>query len=455
MAPPKTLLTRTPRLSVAVIGGGWAGLAAAVTLVKAGHAVTVLEMAGQLGGRARSVEMDGLVLDNGQHILIGAYTATLDLMRRVDADPQALLHRMPLRFVDGQGQGLALPGGPAVPAFLRGVLAHPHWSGREKLALLRRCALWALQRFRCQPQDSVADLARGLPARLRDELIDPLCVAALNTPAEEASGTVFLRVLQDSLFAGPGSSDLLLPRVSLGALFPIPAARWLEAAGATVRRGHRVQQIQPTSDGWQVDDQRHDRVVLATPPLEAARLVRPLKPAWADRAEALRFEPIVTAYVRLPGIRLPAPMVALPGPAPHQAAQFAFDHAHLRDEPSASGLLAFVISGAQPWLDRGQAATEAAILQQAARLAGGDLPYGTRVLKLIAEKRATFRCTPALAGQRPPAEVSRGLQAAGDYIAGPYPATLEGAVRSGVAAAQRVTDAQRPPRRDGPTTAMR
>lgn len=455
MSVPQALLTRAPSLSVAVVGGGWAGLAAAVTLVKAGHAVTLLEMAGQLGGRARSVDIEGMVLDNGQHILIGAYTATLGLMRQVEVDPDALLRRLPLTFVDGQGQGLVLPGGPALPAFLRGVLAHPHWTAAEKFALMRRCALWALRRFRCGPRDTVARLAHGLPARLRDELIDPLCVAALNTPADEASGTVFLRVLKDSLFAGPGSSDLLLPRASLGALFPVPAARWLESAGASVRRGHRVQQLQALPDGWRVDGERYDRVVLATPPLEAARLVRPLKPGWADRAEGLRYEPIVTVYVRLPGVRLPMPMVALPGRAPHQAAQFVFDHRHLNDAPGSRGLMAFVISGAQPWLDRGQAATEAAILQQAAVLAGGDLPYGTRVLKVIAEKRATFRCTPALADQRPPQEVSRSLHAAGDYIAGPYPATLEGAVRSGIAAARAATGPDSGTRRSEATPAMR
>lgn len=449
------LLTRTPRLSVAVIGGGWAGLAAAVTLVKAGHEVTLHEMAGQLGGRARSVDLDGLVLDNGQHILIGAYTQTLALMRLVDASPDQLLLRLPLTFVDPQGRGLALPPGAAIPAFLRGVWAHPGWSRAEKMALLQRCARWGLKRFQCGPHQTVADLAAGLPTRIRDELVDPLCVAALNTPAPEASGSVFLRVLQDSLFSGTGSSDLLLPRADLGALLPVPAARWLEGAGATIRRGHRVQTLQAGTDGWRVDGHRHDRVVLATSPLEAARLVRPLKPAWAERAESLRYEPIVTAYVRLPGVRLPAPLVALPGRAPHQAAQFAFDHGQLRDSPLSSGLMAFVISGAQPWLDRGQAATEAALLQQAALLCGGDLPYGTRVLKVIAEKRATFRCTPALAVQRPPPEISRGLVAAGDYVAGPYPATLEGAVRSGIAAARAAEAAPGSGRPGGPSSAMR
>ena len=290
-------------------------------------------------------------------------------------------------------------------------------------------------RFSCDPGTTVAGLAAGLPATLQQQLIDPLCVAALNTPADEACGAVFLRVLKDALFSGAGSSDLLLPKVSLGALFPLPAARWLEEAGARIVRGHRVRQLRPVNGRWEVDGQTFDRVVLAAPPLEAARLVRPLKPGWADRAESLRYEPIVTVYLRLPGVKLPAPMVALSADGPSAAAQFVFDHGQLQGLPATRGLMAFVISGARPWLDRGQAATEAAVLQQARRLAGGDLPYGARILQVIAEKRATFRCTPQSRASRAPMEISRGLRAAGDHVAGPYPATLEGAVRSGIAAA--------------------
>jgi hypothetical protein len=128
-------------------------------------------------------------------------------------------------------------------------------------------------------------------------------------------------------------------------------------------------------------------------------------------------------------------MVAMPatGNLGPQAAQFVFDHGQLRGRPETSGLLALVISGARPWLDRGPQATEQAVLRQVASLTGGDLPYGTRVLRTVAEKRATFRCTPALL--RPGAEIASGLWAAGDHVDGPYPATLEGAVRSGVAAA--------------------
>jgi hydroxysqualene dehydroxylase len=440
MSSPRSidhLLVKTPRLNVAVVGGGWAGLAGAVTLVRQGHRVTLYEMAGQLGGRARQVDVEGMALDNGQHILIGAYRETLRLMKLVDVDVDRVLLRRPLQLVDAKGSGLVLPAGAPVPALLAGVFRHPRWSAGERLALLSAASGWAIGRFRCAPATTVAELTASLPAAVRHELIDPLCVAALNTPAEEASGQVFLRVLRDALFTGRGSADLLLPRVTLAELFPLPAAHWLEEAGAVLCRGLRVHQITPHSDGWLVDGQRFDRVIVATPALEASRLLRPINTAWADQAEGLRYEPIITAYLRAPGARLAAPMVALAGPSQQTPAQFVFDHGQLQGTPMTSGLLAFVVSGARPWLERGLPQTEQAITRQAAALLGGDLPYGARVLKMITEKRATFRCTPNL--HRPSIEVAPGLLAAGDHVAGPYPATLEGAVRAGIAAAERVT----------------
>src|SRR5512139_3631789 len=118
-------------MRVAVVGGGWAGIAAAVRATQAGHDVRLLEMAPQLGGRARGTCVDGLRLDNGQHILIGAYRDTLSLMATVGADVDALLGRHRLALVDACGRGLRLPDGAAVPALVRGILGHRDWSLSE------------------------------------------------------------------------------------------------------------------------------------------------------------------------------------------------------------------------------------------------------------------------------------------------------------------------------------
>ena len=416
----------TPR-RVAVVGAGWAGIAAAVHARRAGHAVELFEMAPGLGGRARSVPLDGCTLDNGQHILIGAYRATLELMAIVGADASQLLHRMPLALSYPDGQGLRLRGGAAIPAFVRAVLGRRGWSWSERLALLRAASGWALARFRCAEDLSVARLCRRLPPAVQAQLIEPLCVAALNTPAAQASARVFLRVLHDGLFGGPGSSDLLLPAAPLGALLPEPARRWFGQHAVRVHTRRRVAQLQRAQRGWQLEGRDFDAVLLACSAAEAARLCETIAPEWARQAAALRYEPIVTVYLRSPGTRLALPMMALhAGPA-----QFVFDLGALG---GATDVFAFVISGARDWVDAGLEATAQATLQQAL----GAFPSGTwarpALLHVAAEKRATFQCTPGL--QRPPAAIAPDLWAAGDYVAGPYPATLEGAVRSGRHAAQ-------------------
>ena len=124
-------------MKLAVVGGGWAGLAAAVRATEAGCHVTLFEMAPQLGGRARGVEVDGLALDNGQHILIGAYTRTLALMRTVGTEPGRLLLRQPLSLGYPDGRGLRLATGPAWLAFARGVAGCRGWTMRDKSSLLR------------------------------------------------------------------------------------------------------------------------------------------------------------------------------------------------------------------------------------------------------------------------------------------------------------------------------
>ena len=422
------------RQRVAVVGAGWAGLAAAVHATEAGHAVTLFDMARKAGGRARSTETAAGTLDNGQHILIGAYVETLALMRRVGVDIERVLERRPLRLLYPDGHGLALPGGAPWLAFVRGVAAARGWPLRDRVALLAASARWGLAGFRCDVSLSVDALCRSLPRLIRRELIEPLCVAALNTPSAQASATVFLRVLHDALFAGRGGADLLLPRGGLSALLPDPATQWLQARGATQRWGKRVAQIAAAPSGWKLDGEAFDSVVLACSAVEAARLTDGIAPPWSAVAAALRHQSITTVFLAEPRLRLPAPMVALRA-SDCAPAQFVFDLAALG---VASGLHAFVISGSDGWVERGSAATQAAVCEQARAAFPGHfrLPDAALLRHAATERRATFACTPGL--RRPAAVIAPKLFAAGDYIEGPYPATLEGAVRSGKAAAARL-----------------
>ncbi len=427
-------------LRVAVVGAGWAGLAAAVEATAAGHAVSLYDMAHHAGGRARSAPHPGepaRLLDNGQHILIGAYRDTLALMQRVGVDTASVLHRQPLALVAPDGSGLRLPSGSAVVALLRGVLAWRDVPLAHRLKFLALAARWRLQGFRCDPNWTVAKLAEDCPASVFHQLLDPLCVAALNTPADRASAQVLLTVLRDALFSAPGAADLLLPRAPLDDLLPRPALAWLQQHGATWRAGHRVQQLQPDGPQWRVDGTAFDHVVLACPPNEAARLLAPWAPAWSAVAAAFTYEPIVTAWVQAPGLCWPQAMMAFPATETHTPpAQFGFDLGRLGGE---AGLFSLVISGAGTWVGSGQEAMVQALMQQWSR-AFGDAPPASLVA-LRTEKRATFACVPGL--ERPAAQPLPGISVAGDHVQGPYPATLEGAVRSGLRAARLVGAARR------------
>ncbi len=436
--------------TVGVVGAGWAGLAAALELSDLGHRVALWDMAPKAGGRGRSgihqtlppgkttAAMPTIELDCGQHILIGAYTECLRMMRRLNVDLQQLLWRGPLLLVDAQGEGLRLPGGHPMLAFLRGLLAHRTWSLGDRAHLLWRLSAWHRRGFRCEPGSTVASLCRGLPPRMMNELIEPLCVAALNTPAAVADAQVFLRVLGDGLFAGPGGSDLLIPRAPLHDLLPGPVVQHLKGLGHALHLADRVQRIEPLGHGrWRVHAHATldvDRLVLATSAAEAARLLGPWDAAWSSIAEGLTFDPIVTTWVHAPGLALPCPMVRLSdGPA-----QFAFDLGQLGT--GWVGGVSLVTSDAGPWLEQGLAALEDAVLRQARALPGVQVEK-TIVIRSIAERRATFRCRTGLQRPAPRAADQHGsLWLAGDYVEGPYPSTLEGAVRAGVAAAHHVNN---------------
>jgi squalene-associated FAD-dependent desaturase len=425
----------------AVIGGGWAGLAAAVAATEAGQQVTLFEAARALGGRARTLTLETpegpLAVDNGQHILIGAYTATLELMARLGQPPEAVLQALPLALPFADGTGLQTPPWatrwPAPLDALAAIATARGWSWGDKLGVLLASLRWRLAGFRCDETLSVDTLCSALPRRVREELIEPLCVSALNTPMARASAQVFLNVLRDAMFGhghgGWNGATLLLPRADLGALLPEPARRWLEQAGAQLRPGQRVEHLAAHAQGgWQVDGQPFDRVLLATPPGESARLLGPLAtPAttdWIARARALRFEAIATVYAwagrPLPGDQA---MFALRH-GPGRPAQFVFDRGALG---GPRGLWAFVVSASSDERE----ALQAQVLAQAESLGW----TGLRPLRTVVEKRATFACTPGL--QRPASRLAPGLWAVADFVDGPYPATLEGAVRCGLAAGAR------------------
>lgn len=428
---------------VAVIGAGYAGLAAAVELSATGHAVDVFEASQTLGGRARAVDLDGLTVDNGQHILAGAYRESLRLMGLVGVDVQQAMLHLPLCLELPGAMRIRAPRWPAPLHLAAALLGAQGLSWAEKWAAARFMAVLGLRRYRLARDITVTELlsAQRQPQRLRQALWEPLCIATLNTAPNEASAQVFVNVLRDTLGAPRrADSDLLLPRTDLSALFPDAAARYVEAHGGTVRRGHRVISLTRGVDGWQIDASATDshsygHLILATAPQHLKPLLVPLLTSCPELAasvatlEALQFEPIVTAYLQYPdSVRLAAPMLGRDS----GLMQWVFDRGQLG---GPAGLLAVVISarGRHQTLDA--EALAAALHAELCQMVPG-LPT-PRWHRVISEKRATFRCTPGLL-RLPTLSPLPGLLFAGDHLASDYPATLESAVRSGIAAARAI-----------------
>lgn len=406
-----------------IVGAGWAGLAAAVAATQKGWHVQLFEAASHAGGRARSLPQlfAGKPLDNGQHVLIGAYHDTLALMRTVGLDPDALLLRLPLDVRFANGQGVRLPNWPSPLNLLFGLSLAQGWTLKDKSSLIHAAWAWQRAEFACDSTWNVAQLgaSSGLSPRVMTELIEPLCLSALNTPVRDASAAVFLRVLHDALLGGNGCSDLLVPRVDLGALLPDACLTWLRLQGAQLHLGTRISSAQLLALHQATHGDR--AVLLACPPWEAARLSAEIAPRWAELCTELTHTAIATVYLHCKdtGFKgLPRPMVALHSSA-QAPAQFVFDRGVLCAQ---HGLLAAVVSACTAERDDLSQQVQAQVRQQLG-LSQVD------IVQTVVEKRATLACTPML--DRPAPKVADGLWACGDFIHGPYPSTLEGAVRSG------------------------
>jgi hydroxysqualene dehydroxylase len=428
---------------VAVIGAGWAGCAAAVELVRRGHSVTLFEASRTLGGRARRVEFDGKLLDNGQHILLGAYSESLRLLRLVGINPGDALLRLPLQMCyppNSDGMNFIAARLPAPLHLLAALLRASGLTRDDKLALARFSTTARWMEWRLDTDCTVAELLERFDqtARLTRLMWRPLCLAALNTPPERASAQVFLNVLRDSLGASRAASDMLLPRRDLSALFPQQAATYITEHGGDVRLGTTVRQIRRAGNDWQLEcngsgeDSHFDTVIIATQPAHAAtlldQLIAPPLPA------GFCYEPITTCYLQYaPTLQLTRPLFALlDDPDSGNWGQFVFDRGQL--DPNQAGLLAVVVSASAAATELGQEALTKAITAQLAMVFKQPELATPLWSKVISEKRATYACAPALV--RPAnATAVDGLLLAGDYTAGDYPATLEAAVRSGVQAA--------------------
>lgn len=422
-------------MRVAVVGGGYAGMAAAVELAARGITVTVFEAARQLGGRARRVEHRGTVLDNGLHILIGAYRETLRLIRLVNPAHAAALLRLPFEWNVHREFRLAAGPLPAPLHLPSGLLSARGIEWNERFAAIRFLLALRKSRFTLAQDISVERLLEQhhQSEKLRRVLWRPLCIAALNTPPAIASAQVFLNVVRDSLNAARGDSDLVLARVDLSALFPEPAAAWITQHGGNVLTGRRVTAIDPLENGFVIEaDGRHhafSHVVCALPPYQVNAFLIGITVLSEPAAtiERLQYQPIHSVWLQYPvSIALPSPVLGFSRGLIH----WAFDREKLCGQ---RGLIGAVISaeGAHQYLAQDELGLR---VHHELRHHLGGLP-DPLWQRVIAEKRATIACTVGL--ERPPQMTPlMNFFLAGDYTASDYPATLEAAVRSGIRCAE-------------------
>jgi len=434
-------------LNVAIIGGGMAGLAAASKLADRGIKSTLFEAASQLGGRARSVavEFNGQVtqLDNGQHILLGAYHQTLALLEKVGMQEEQAFMRIPLMLdvVSAKGKRAFKLDIPSFLPFpfnqLVGFLCCTGLSIFERISVIRFMFRLKQADYKLNVDESlnIFLLKNGQSTQTIKLLWEPLCLSALNTPLHLASSKVFLNVLRDAFSDRKSNSDILLPKADLSNILAQPMARYIQSKQSLILTDHRVKVIQPVNQGYKVVTKNGDfefsHVIIAASAVRLKKILSglPKLKNVGNIAESYEYQPIVTVYLQYANdVVLEKPMIGLT----NTTSQWVFDHGILCGQ---RGLMAVIISAEGEHM---KLPHEALALKVAQELRDA-FPALKKPLwhQVIAEKRATFSCKanlprPANSTQYP------NLFIAGDYTYADYPATIEGAVRSGINAANYI-----------------
>ncbi|WP_455209261.1 hydroxysqualene dehydroxylase HpnE [Kaarinaea lacus] len=449
---------------VTIVGGGWAGLTTAVELVRHDIPVILLESAKQMGGRARRVPFennvtfdnrqagdsqgnnDKISVDNGQHLLLGAYDSTLSILHTVGISEDSVLHRekLALNMRRLNGRDVTINSGylPAPLHIAWGLLFASGLTVSDRIKALQFCRAMLKIDFTLAVDESCLALFRRFqqPIDVIETVWEPLCIAALNTPIATASASVFLRILGEAFTNRRSESDLLFLKVDLGEAYPDRAVNYIEKYSGNVQLGQRVTELvienqQMKGIKLPNSELESDYVVLATPYFTTRKLLAP-HAALAELTKQLikiESQPIVTVYLQYPeNISLNTNMIGLTG----TTSQWIFDR-RLYGQP---GLMAVVISSSGPHAKLDNKALCIKVEDEIADF----FPTWPRAKRrmVIREKRATFDCVSGCNSYRPTNKTPvQGLWLAGDYTDTNLPGTLESAVRSGKRCAQSIIKA--------------
>jgi squalene-associated FAD-dependent desaturase len=403
-------------MRVAVVGGGLAGLAAAVDLVDSGHEVVLHEARPTLGGAVQTLpEREGDPSpppDNGQHIALGCCSEYLRFLDRIGEGGSYDRRRLSLPVIGEDGSTAAIEPGPGA------ILRYRHLSVRERLRI--PVVLARIRGARPRPGETFGALLRrvGASDAAVDRFWDVFLRPALNLRVDEADAGAGLFTVRTALLGGRGASDLVLPTKPLGEMHGEAAGRALEAAGASVLTGSRVQSL---------DELDGDATVLAVPPEECARLL-------GEREPALEDSPIVSVHLLFDRPLLRVPLAALLGSPAH----WVFDRGALTGHrPERGQYLTVVSSGAPELLEvRGRSLVDLLAGELTARLGTAELLWS----RVSREPAATFAVRPGTDDVRPGVRTDHpNVVRAGVWTATGWPATMEGAIRSGRTAARALT----------------